>query len=239
MMEALAARTYAGAHGPVPYTLRTSTRARWVSASARPQTGIVVTAALQTPAATVETFLRRYERWLSRQTAWLKTWEGRIPHRWPFGATLPYLGVEHAVEVEPGLRDEVEPPREGRWRIRARRRDSASVRRLLKRWYMDQAEAWCAARAALWARRLGVDVWRVRVGDQRSRWGSCSATGALTFNFRLVMMPLPVLDYVVVHELCHRQYLCHHPHFWRLLSRHQPDYRSSIDWLRLHGAWLW
>lgn len=239
MMEALAARTFAGADGRVPYMLRTSARARWVSASARPQTGIVVTAPPSASDETVDAFLRRYERWLSRQAAWLRTWEHRVPRRWPFGRTLPYLGVEHAVEIVRGNDDAVDLPGDGAWRVRARRTDPESVRRLLKRWYLAQAERWCTARAASWARRMGVDFWRLRVGDQRSRWGSCSATGALRFNFRLVMMPLPVLEYVIVHELCHRRHLCHHPHFWRTVERHQPEYRAAIAWLRTHGAWLW
>ena len=235
MTAALTVRAYQG----VPYTLHASPRARGISASARPQTGIVVTAPPATPLPAVEAFLRRYERWLSRQIVWLQRWESRVPRRWPFGPTLPYLGIEHTLEIVRGAEDAVEAPSDGRWRIAARRTDPESVRRLLKRWYMEQAARWCAARAAAWAPRLGVDFWRLRIGDQRSRWGSCSATGALRFNFRLVMMPLPVLEYVIVHELCHRRYLCHHPHFWRVLERHQPGYRASIGWLRTHGAWLW
>lgn len=239
MTEVLQARTFACPGGRVSYTLRTSARARWVSASARPHTGIVVTAPPRATAGQVDTFLHRYERWLARQAAWLRTWEGRVPHRWPFGPTLPYLGVDHAVDVVRAAQDAVELPGGGRWRVRVRRNDAASVRRLLKRWYLEQAQRWCTARASSWARRMGVDFWRVRIGDQRSRWGTCSATGALTFNFRLAMMPLPVLEYVIVHELCHRRYLCHEEHFWRLLARYQPEYRASIAWLRAHGAWLW
>lgn len=82
---------------------------------------------------------------------------------------------------------------------------------------------------------LGVDVQRITVRDQRSRWGSCSSKGALSFNWRLVLAPHDVLDYVVVHEVCHIVEHHHGPAFWQLVERRRPNYRESKQWLDDHG----
>jgi len=82
---------------------------------------------------------------------------------------------------------------------------------------------------------LGVTYTRLTVRDQRSRWGSCSSNGALSFNWRLVLAPHDVLDYVVVHEVCHLAEHHHGPSFWGLVERRRPLYRESRDWLDRHG----
>jgi predicted metal-dependent hydrolase len=88
------------------------------------------------------------------------------------------------------------------------------------------------------AARLGVTYRRIRIGDQRTRWGSCSTTGTLSFNWRLVLAPPQVLDYVVVHELCHLRVHDHSPQFWALVEQRRPGWREQRDWLRDHGPEL-
>jgi predicted metal-dependent hydrolase len=85
------------------------------------------------------------------------------------------------------------------------------------------------------AAALGVTYNRITLRDQRSRWGSCSSKGTLSFNWRLVLAPHDVLDYVVVHEICHLVELNHGPAFWRLVERRRPAYRDSKRWLDDHG----
>ena len=85
------------------------------------------------------------------------------------------------------------------------------------------------------AARLGVSYTRVAIRDQRTRWGSCSSRGTLSFSWRLVLAPHTVLDYVVVHELCHLREPNHSRRFWRLVGDLRPDYRLPRRWLRDHG----
>ena len=85
------------------------------------------------------------------------------------------------------------------------------------------------------AMAFGVRYTRITLRDQRSRWGSCSASGALSFNWRLVLAPHDVLDYVVVHEVCHLLELNHGDAFWKLVERRRPGYRESKTWLDAHG----
>src|SRR5919106_1313373 len=88
------------------------------------------------------------------------------------------------------------------------------------------------------AARLGVAYERIRIGGQRTLWGSCSSRGTLSFNWRLVLAPPEVLDYVVVHELCHLRVPNHSRRFWALVERHRPHWREQRTWLREHGAEL-
>jgi predicted metal-dependent hydrolase len=88
------------------------------------------------------------------------------------------------------------------------------------------------------APRIGVKPSRIQIRDQRSRWGSCSTRGTLSFNWRLVLAPFDVLDYVVVHELCHLREPNHSRRFWKLVEQHRPNWRMHRDWLHEHGPEL-
>ena len=94
------------------------------------------------------------------------------------------------------------------------------------------------ARADHFAPLLGVSRGRITVRTQRSRWGSCSAKGNLSFNALLLLAPPEVLDYVVVHELCHRKEMNHSPRFWAEVERFVPDWRQRRKWLRQKGGEL-
>ena len=85
------------------------------------------------------------------------------------------------------------------------------------------------------AAALDVSYGRISLRDQRSRWGSCSTTGTLSFNWRLVLAPHDVLDYVVVHEICHLLEMNHGPAFWALVARRRPGYLEAKEWLDEHG----
>ena len=99
-----------------------------------------------------------------------------------------------------------------------------------------------AARAALvpaahgYAEQVGRRAARITLRDTRSRWGSCSSEGALSFSWRLAMAPPEVLDYVAAHEAAHLVEMNHGPRFWALVERLRPDWRESRDWLRRHGG---
>jgi predicted metal-dependent hydrolase len=88
------------------------------------------------------------------------------------------------------------------------------------------------------AQELGVAFKRIEIRDQRTRWGSCSTRGTLSFNWRLVLAPYDVLDYVVVHELCHIREPNHSRRFWKLVETRRPGWREHRDWLHSHGPEL-
>lgn len=108
-----------------------------------------------------------------------------------------------------------------------------------ERWYRRQARERLTASVQRESARLGLDGWqRIRIGDTRSRWGSCSARGTLSFSWRLVVAPSWVADYVVVHELCHLRQMNHSPRFWALVREAYPRHAEAQAWLRTHGPEL-
>lgn len=104
--------------------------------------------------------------------------------------------------------------------------------------YRAQAADIFARKAAYYAARMGVTFNRITIRDQKTRWGSCSSKGNLNFNWRLVLAPVPVLDYVVIHELAHRREMNHSSRFWDIVGEIMPDYQIHRRWLREHGGSL-
>lgn len=106
----------------------------------------------------------------------------------------------------------------------------------LKKWMIGEVRGMFMEVLARRSAEMGLAFGKVRVGDQRSRWGSCSSRGTVSLNWRLGMVPPEVLDYLVVHELAHLKEMNHSPRFWALVERHCPDYRTHEKWIRQHGG---
>lgn len=113
----------------------------------------------------------------------------------------------------------------------------AEKKRLLtfERRYRNAAKKQFTARCAYYHTFTGGTYTSITVRDQKTRWGSCSSKGTLSFNYRLIFAPPAVLDYVVVHELCHLTQMNHSKAFWNMVERVMPDYKLSKNWLKEHG----
>lgn len=116
--------------------------------------------------------------------------------------------------------------------------EEAEVRAALKTVLAARALERIRERLAVYGPRIGGEFGRVAVRDQRSRWGSCSSKHNLNFNWKLIMAPPQVLDYVVIHELCHLHEFNHSARFWKLVSAQMPEYEAWKKWLKSHGEEL-
>ena len=126
-------------------------------------------------------------------------------------------------------------------KARERERELSSIAPLTKaelRQLADQAVRIIPERVWHYAPLIGVTYGRITIRNQKSKWGSCSARGNLNFNCLLMDAPGEVLDYVVVHELCHRKEMNHSPAFWAEVARVCPDYKAHIKWLKTEGQGL-
>ena len=151
----------------------------------------------------------------------------RAPLRMPKDRILCFLSEKASwIHMQQGKMQEREKMRQ-QARIHL---DAAQEKELRER-----AKSVLAQRTAYFARQVGVTYGRITVRDQKTRWGSCSQTGNLNFNFRLILAPLEVLDYVVVHELCHRRQMNHSAQFWQEVAQVLPDYRERKAWLTENG----
>ena len=215
---------------PLEYSVRRSSRARRVRVSVDPDGGVEVVlpqrAAVRQAAAAIE----ELRPWIEKRLAETERVREQVAAR---GNTVPYLGTELRLVAEPG-------------RTRAHRRGDAlyvphaePARRLaIERWYRRTARAEIAPRLDEAVAAVGRRYTKLTIRGQRTRWGSCSANGAMSFNWRLLLAPEEVLDYVIWHEACHLVHMDHSPRFWGLLEAHRPDYREPKLWLRRHGATL-
>ena len=151
----------------------------------------------------------------------------RAPLRMPKDRILCFLSEKASwIRMQQGRMQEREKMRQ-QARIHL---DAAQEKELRER-----AKSVLAQRTAYFARQIGVTYGRITVRDQKTRWGSCSQTGNLNFNFRLILAPLEVLDYVVVHELCHRRQMNHSTQFWQEVAQVLPEYRKRKAWLTENG----
>lgn len=114
--------------------------------------------------------------------------------------------------------------------------DEESVRAIVRQALVERMLVRLRSRLDHYAPKIGVTYGRVTVREQRSRWGSCSAKHNLNFNWKLIMAPPPVLDYVVIHELCHLHEFNHSKRFWQLVEAQMPEYEVWKKWLKEHGA---
>ena len=174
-------------------------------------------------------------KFLAAQRGWIARRLETLPVAVPFadGAIVPVFGVLHRIGRET---DPAAPPvaiRDGEIRVRG---DPAHLSRRVKDHLAGLARVELTRRARLCAARIGRPIARVGVRDTRSRWGSCSAKGALSFSWRLVLMPEDVVDYVVAHEVAHLMEMNHGPRFWRLVRTLVPDCGPARAWLKRHRS---
>ena len=104
--------------------------------------------------------------------------------------------------------------------------------------YRNAAKEYFTKRVEHYIQITGGTYTRITIRDQKTRWGSRSSSGTLSFNYRLMYAPLKVLDYVVVHELCHITHMNHSKEFWNMVASILPDYKESRNWLKEHGREL-
>lgn len=217
----------------VPYTLVRNARSRHVRMTFTPE-GLRVSAPTRLPQAEVDRAVASKERWLLRHSDLLLP---ARPAPLADGMSLPFLdgevelGVRHAGRASVSFR-----PDEGR--IVVATPDAGQVRDLVERGYRRVAREWFAVQCDALGQALGVRPASIGIRDPRTRWGSCSSSGAVSFSWRLMMAPARVAEYVVVHELAHLVHLDHSPAFWGLVSDLRPDHRVESDWLRGNGGWL-
>jgi len=176
-----------------------------------------------------EALLSENLNWVLETKRTYDTYREQAPERrFEPGATFPYLGDDHEIVVEPRLAHGVA---DGEIRLRQSAVDQSSLKRVLENFYRSRAREHLTDCAEAFADSMELSYDRIELRNQRTRWGSCSTNGVLSFNWRLVMAPPDVIDYVVVHELAHLQESDHDERFWRLVEAEIPEYRELSDWL--------
>ena len=210
------------------YTIRRSARARRVRVTVDGAGEVIVTLPKKAAERRAAEAVKELRPWIDRRRSALLRAAEEV-QREP--GTLPYLGATLRVVAEPG-------------RERVHRRGDVllvppgDAREAIERFYRRRARAEIGPRLDAATARAGTGYTGLTIRGQRTRWASCSSTGAMSFNWRLLLAPEAVLDYVIEHEVCHLEVMDHSPRFWALLESRSPGWREHADWLRRYGSTL-
>ena len=189
---------------------------------------VQVTLPKRAPLRAADEAVRELAPWIERRRRALARAAAEVA-RTP--GTVPYLDTELTLVAQPG-------------RTRVHRRGDVLLvperrtEEALERWYRRAARTEIGPRLDAAVARAGTSYTGLTIRGQRTRWASCSSTGGMSFNWRLLLAPEAVLDYVIEHEVCHLEVMDHSPRFWRLLESRVPDWRDHARWLRRYGTTL-
>ena len=223
----------------VKVTLRRNHRAKRTWIKLEDHSGLVVVLPTWAHADKAAKYLRQHREWVLSQ---LGLWEDRLAEALPplgTARTVVYRGRPMPLRVracacqEPSVewhRDHV--------LVHMPRHANPPLAEVLQASYRAKAREVILRRAEVHAEALGVRPRRISIRDQKTRWGACTATGTLTFSWRLVLAPPSVLDYVVIHELCHLRHHNHGPRFWEMVESACPSFETHRAWLRENGTAL-
>lgn len=174
--------------------------------------------------------------WVVEKKEKYDTYRERVPKRkYEEGAVFPYLGDEREVVVERRPSSSVT---ENTLRLARHHVEETSVKRALETLYRRKARETFEERAEYFAEQMGVEYEQIEVRNQRTKWGSCSTTGTLGLNWRLMMAPQETVDYIVIHELAHLRESNHTDAFWSLVAQQDPDYKEHSRWLEENSTQL-
>ena len=203
----------------------------------KPDGSVLVRAPLRTSNALIQEFVEKNRGWIEKHQAKALAALPASPRSYLPGDMFLYLGTPYPLEILEG-NDAREPLRldDGAFKLAASHQGKAAL--AFERWYREQAKQIVTARVELLARQYDFSYRKIGITAARTRWGSCSATGSLSFSWRLILAPLAVVDYVVVHELVHTVIHNHSKRFWSRVGTIMPDYPEHRRWLRENGRGL-
>lgn len=219
---------------PIEYTVRESTDAT----EPRIDVGIheIVVVIPKGEPIDPQTLLEEHAEWVLERKAKFERYLAQVPEReFQEGETFPYLGTPYEVVVEQRSASDIE---DGAIRLAAHNVQQTSVRQALERLFRRKAREHAEEAIERYAGAMAVEYDKLEIRNQRTKWGSCSASGTLGLNWRLVMAPPEIFRYVIVHELAHLWEANHTDEFWSLVAEHDPDYREHANWLEEHSTEL-
>ena len=232
----------------VPYSIRRSRRAKYVSLSIG-AVGVEVVAPFTMIDSEIISLIEKEQKWIinkyeSYRQRFRQMPDMPVEREFVSGEKLLFMGQNYPLKVlehKSGLTNvnlteglflvaiNVDIPLD-------KRREEILGK--LKQWYIRRAKELITERLELFSDKIGVKVNTVRFKNQKTRWGSCSQKGNLNFNWKLIMAPMCIVDYVVVHELCHIKQMNHAQEFWRLVENQIYDYKEMRKWLKENGRQL-
>ncbi|WP_417936232.1 M48 family metallopeptidase [Haloarcula onubensis] len=178
--------------------------------------------------------LKENAAWVVDQQRKYDSYREQVPDRtFEAGECFPLLGQDRELVIESRQKHEVD---EDSIRLRKSAVEQSSVKRVLENFYRSRARDYLTDRTDHYAEQMGDEYEKLELRNQRTRWGSCSTGGTISLNWRLIMAPPDVVDYLVVHELAHLTEQHHGREFWELVGEHIPEYKEKAKWLEQNST---
>ncbi|HLO32272.1 MAG TPA: SprT family zinc-dependent metalloprotease [Anaerolineales bacterium] len=200
----------------------------------RADSSLIVRAPLRASERSIEEFVQKYAGWIEKKQTEARAATPPAPRQFVGGENFTYLGDTYPLEIVRGQIPVLLLKENFKLAETAQNNAGAA----LERWYREQARQVLNERVSIYAKQHNFQYKQIRITSARSRWGSCSANGSLNFSWRLIMAPLEVVDYVVIHELVHTIVHNHSGRFWKKVAEILPDYKDRRQWLRRNGQQL-
>jgi len=196
---------------------------------------VIVRAPLRAPERMIHAFIESKSAWINEKKLQSAQRATPAPRKFAENEKFLLLGREIPLRLAQSQRAALSLDESG-FCLAAKAQTRAKV--VFEQWYKARAAQVLAERVNLFAKQHGFQYQKIHISSARTRWGSCSSRGTLSFTWRLVMAPLEVVDYVVIHELAHLKIKNHSPVFWAEVARLMPDYKRQRDWLKKNGQRL-
>jgi len=200
-----------------------------------PDASVVVTAPRFTPKFAIDRFVAENEEWINTKRSSIVT---NLTALTAEREKLFYRGREYSFRLAVNSAKPGVAIQDDTLTVTAPDESHETVRQILEKWYRKEAEKHFKARVPLLADLVNRDVVTVSIRSQRTRWGSCSSRNTISLNWRLIMAPDTVSDYVVYHELAHLTHMNHSRAFWQLVEDYCPAYKTAEAWLKAHQQLL-
>jgi predicted metal-dependent hydrolase len=219
----------------ITYTLRRSSRARRIRLEVSRLTGLTIIVPRSYSLNRLPGLLKSKERWISRNLArFSRSQLISIPRKLKCGDSMPYLGFELKLVKQENHRGGSVVLKGNKLAISADLFDNGLLEPALEQWYRTEAARLITEAADRLSAEMGIDYNRIVIRGQKTRWGSCSRKKNLSFNWKLIMAPGPVVEYVIIHELLHLKEMNHSRKFWELVAHYCPAWREHKKWLKQH-----
>lgn len=182
----------------------------------------------------VRTVIEKKWDWIQKKSKEMKDrTAGHTDKVYEHGEEFLYLGKEYPITILMNHEEKQDSVvfKDNRLFIHIVEQDEDRIKQALKRFYYQQCKAIVEKRIKFYQAEFKMKPRSIRIADNKSNWGSCNSRHELTFNWKLSMAPIEVIDYVVVHEMCHMIHLNHERSFWRLVGKLIPDYEERKTWL--------
>jgi hypothetical protein len=192
---------------------------------------VTVRAPMRMPEYSIQEFIEKHVKWVEKKKAEMRTAAPVLAKQYLPGESFLYLGKAYALEM---VKDQKTKLILGdRFRLSEAEQENAKL--VFQNWYRKQAKSLILERVKYFAKIHQLHYEKITITSARTRWGSCSPKNSISFSWRLIMTPLDVVDYVVVHELAHTVHHNHSKRFWGLVEKILPDYKERRKWLRKYG----